>query len=326
MRLRGRSATLATLLGAVFLALSAPLSATAADIDVPLHWTDPATQTVEYGSYWDFTVATDDASGEMPSDSTVHVTGASTPVHIQTSFYYDDSEDDYAAIISTPSGRQPLEAGHYSFTVSSTKDSGGDHYTFSTADSAQLTVTKAPIGVDLRVINDPNSTGNAIVSMRLTGNYIDNLYPADGDPMVPLAPSGTWKVTVANADGSVALQRSIVQTAGFASTQSFYWPSVPAEKTFSATAVFTADSSIAGNFAFSPSPDVSYTSSPKPVPSPVPTELASSTHADPSQEGFTIPFWLVMLLSVAIVGLAITVTVLAIKSPGAPASASGGVS
>jgi hypothetical protein len=315
------AATGFALLSGIFLALAGPSVALASDVNVPLNWLDPATLTVAYGEYWTFTVATADSSAPVPDPSPVTVTGATTPFSSSVSFFADTSDGDRRGFIYQPVDRQPLEVGHYTFAVSTTKDSSGNHYVYATATTAQLTITKAALGVDLRVINDPSSTKNAIIALRLTGTYIDNLYPADGDPSAPLAPAGTWAVTLTGADGNVALQKSIDQAAGFASSLSFYWPDVPHDKTYKATATFTPAATSAGNFAVSPSTPVSYTSSPAAAPEPVPTEASATTHKDPGPQGFSLPLWSIILLIILIIGLAITVTILAIKSPGTPPTA-----
>jgi hypothetical protein len=312
------SATAVALLGGIFIALAGPSTAFASDVNVPLSWIDPATLTVAYGDYWTFTVATPDSSSPVPGPSPVTVTGATTPFSSSVSFFADTTDGDRRGFIFQPLDRQPLEVGHYTFSVSTTKDASGDHYIYATATPAQLTITKAPLGVDLRIVNDPSSTKNAIVALRLTGTYIDNLYPADGDPSAPLAPAGTWALTVTGADGNVALKKSIDQAAGFASSLSFYWPDIPHDTTYNATATFTPAAASAGNFAVSPSTPVSYTSSPAATPEPVPTEASATTHKDPGPQGFSLPLWSIILLVILIVGLAVTVTILAIKSAGSP--------
>ena len=321
---RGSGIAALALVSGFVLSLASSGSANAADVDVPLSWLDPATQTVTYGDYWTFTVATSGPSAIVPPNSPVDVTGATSPYHPSVQFFYDSTDGDDRAYLSPPMDRQPLEVGHYAFKVNSTADSGGDHYIFSTATAAQLTINKAPLGIDLRVVNDPNSTGNAIVSLSFTGSYIDNLYPANGDPSAPLVPSGIWALTVTGPDGAIAIQRNIQQAAGFASSTSFYWPNVPAGKSFKAKATFTADASIAGNFTISPSSEVDYTSTPAATPTPVPTELSTSAHSNPNQSGFALPLWLVIVLAVVILGLAVTVTILAVKNSSVPKATGAG--
>ena len=173
-QIRGTVAAAALITGLV-LSQTAAGAASAADIPAPIEFNAPATLSVEYGEYWNFAVTPSSDFLYMIFDnggSTVTSTGA--PAGYQTDLsLYSPAAGAYAGNLSASYVAAPLGVGSYTFKITGNQSVPPDTYIGETTTPAQLTVTKAALGIDLRMIADPNHPEAAIVSAEFTGRFVD---------------------------------------------------------------------------------------------------------------------------------------------------------
>jgi hypothetical protein len=172
-----------------------------------------------------------------------------------------------------------------------------------------LTIAPAPIGVDLRITTDPSSQRNAIVAATLTGPLIDLI---NQQGTIATTPAGSWKLSVIDSEGNVAFEKEVAQPAGGAPYFSTYWQAVPADTTFTGTAVFTPDAASAGNFTLSAPPSVAYTS-----PAADPGNTNPTVPPEPVEPGdpapTSLPVWLLVLGGLIGAGLITAIIIFAVK-------------
>ncbi len=117
-----------------------------------------------------------------------------------------------------------------------------------TAQSLLLEIAPNALDVSVRVDGDPGDRSGAVVEARLGGDYLDIVNSSDVAQPLRM-PAGEWSVSVTDGGGAeiFAEQRSVA--AGGPGATSWYWPSVPSEGVFTATAAFTPTGEAAGNVA-----------------------------------------------------------------------------
>lgn len=229
-----------------------------------------------------------------------------------------------SASFGVPDPLKPFTVGTYSFSATFSDPSFGDQV--STTTPFKLTITPAVVGIDLRVTTDANHPSNAIVSARLTGDYVAILDGfADSSPPMP---AGAWKIAIDDGSGDSALAIDTQQAAGGRPYFSTVWPGVPGGQTYSATGGFVFDAASAANFTVTPA-KISY-SSPASTASPTPTATAPAI-ASGGNSSAAVPVWALLLAGlVALLCLVLIVvtTVRARRRPGAappPATSDGPV-
>ena len=313
-RIRGTVAAAALIAGFV-LSQTAAGAASAADIPAPIEFNAPATLSVEYGQYWSFAVTPSSDFLYSIFDnggSTITNTGAPAGYTPDLSLY-SPSAGAYAGSLSTSYVAAPLPVGSYTFKIKGEKSFPPDTYIGETPTSAQLTVTKAPLGIDLRMIADPNHPEAAVVSAQFTGRFVDEYISSTFD-YAAISPAGQWSITVKDDAGEVVVERNFERSAGDDNlATSFYWNGGKADAEYSATATFTPSGASGGNFTVAPSNTFAYTVPLSVRPTPSSTAPAEAAGALAEASEFSLPLWALILAAVLIVSLGVLVTLFSVR-------------
>lgn len=310
-----RTVAAAALASGLVLSQVAAGPASAADIPAPIEFTAPATVSTEYGEYWSFAVT---PSGDFLNEiynnggSTVTNTGAPAGYTPDLSLY-SPSAGTYAGNLSATYVSPPLGVGSYTFKITGEHPSPPDTYIGATTTSAQLTVTKAALGIDLRVIADPNHPESAVVSAQFTGRFVDE-YVSSSFDYAAISPAGEWTITITDSAGDVAIERNFERSAGDDTlARSFYWTGGEADAEYTATATFSPSGASGANFTVAPSNTFSYTVPASVRPTPSSTAPAEAVGALPEASEFSLPLWALILAAVLIVGLGVLVTLFSLR-------------
>jgi hypothetical protein len=236
-----------------------------------------------------------------------------------TNFMYGYSFPAAQGGIFLPSDQLPTPAGDYQVYATLRTTYGGTEYVATPAAPAHLVVKAAKLKIVQKVVADPNSPNNAIVSASMTGDYIDNYrwtVTAPADQLftnTPRIPSGTWSIRIADGDKAV-FERKIDQPAGGPIDLSFYWNSIPLNAQLTSTITFTPTGSAVGNFDVTQPAPFAFTSAAEgrlvPVADPAGTDQnVVATHIGPS-----FPLWAVLLTGLLGIGLIAAIVALRISA------------
>jgi hypothetical protein len=317
VRIKRRHAVPAAALAAILLSQGLAASATADDWPNAVSFTDPKTATLEYGQYWYFPLSCDADfynNSYSAGTATATVTGAPSGFTPQFDMYTSFGPGSTCSGgVATGYDTAPLNAGNYSITVRGSYEDGGVTYNAQTPTPAVLTIEKAKIGVELRVVPDSSDAEAVIVTARFTGRFVDE-YQSSFFPGAAKSPAGIWKITLVDSAGEVATERSIERAAGDdVLATSFYWADGEPGQTYTASAQFTAESSSASNFAITQAGDFDFTVADSPRPVPSSTAAAEPDSHLPEATGFSLPLWVVVVSTLLIVGLGVLVTLLSLR-------------
>lgn len=326
VRIKRRSSVfLALVMGAALASLPAG-AASAADTPLAVAFTTPS-QTLEYGQHWSFQLTADSIFNWVYQTDGSTITSTGTPSGFAPVLaVYLTGSGNAEGYLQAPYEKPPLGAGTYTFTVKGAYDDGSTNYTWQTTPSASLTIEKAKLGIELRVLADPSNSDNAIVSARFTGRFVDE-YSSSFYLGAAISPAGSWRITIKDSEGATALEKTIDRTAGddvLATT--FYWTDAEPGEQYTATAEFTPTGDSASNFAVTPASTFKYTASSSVRPLPASTAPATPGEDLPEPAGFGLPLWLLIVVIVLILGLGALVTVLGIRLSHRPAVAAAEVS
>ncbi len=317
MRIKRRRIVPLALIAALALSQSAAGSASAADYPVNIVFTNTGPTTIEYGQYWSFPLNCDGAQYYYfiynNGLATSTITGApdyQADIYIYTEFGpFNPCNGTVSAGYEVP----PLKAGNYSITVGGTYNDGSDTYTAETPTPATLTVEKAKLGVELRVLADPSNGDAALVTAKFTGRFVDE-YQSSFFTGAALSPAGIWNITLTDSDGEVAIERSIERAAGDdVLATSFYWDEAEPGEQYTASAVFTPEGASAGNFAITQASDFDYTAPGVQRPTPTSTATFEPDASLPGATGFSLPLWSLIVIVMLIIGLGVLVTILSVR-------------
>lgn len=314
-------AALAVVLGAGG-AIGLPMSAMADDVPIDFVFTEPAVS-VEYGQYWGLSGAAPGFvafSSPGTDPTTVAISGLPDYLPmLQTNKNGEHLEENLEASI-WPSSTQPaMNAGTYtvSLTTSGIFMRPGEiinEYRVASAPNATLTITKAPLAVDFRMLADTSNRDGAVVSGRLTGTFANDYAYAAGYPSSGIGPGGSWLYSISDADGEVVLERTITTEPGdLALATSFYWADAEPGETYTGTIEFTPDTASAVNFAITQAPEFSYTAPELQRPVPASTLAPVAEPAPEQAADFAVPLWLLILIGVVALGLAAAVVLLSLR-------------
>jgi len=305
------------LLSVLFVSQNAAGGAAAADYPAEIEFTSPKVVSAEYGEYWQFPVQMDSNFYSVYSSGSaiVDVTGAPSGYAPQVVVVGGEASGIAYGLVLAPDDMRPLSTGTYSLSISGTHTYTGDDVTYSghTTGPAQLTITKAPLGVELRMLGDPNNWDAAVVSARFTGRFADE-HQTSFYEGAALSPAGEWHITVKDEDGNVAVERTIERAAGDDTlATSFYWMDVKEGTEYTASAEFVPSGASAGNFTVSPAPEFGFTAPTTQRSVPTSTATATSNVHLTAASGFGLPVWAVVLSVLLILGLGALVTVFSIR-------------
>ena len=315
-KLRSFAAAL-TLIAVAALAQASPAPAMAADVQSDLHFDEPTAKTIEYGEYWDYSLTTDAAFYFwVYGNNQFEVTSTGTPSSFSpaVTFYSTGSSSVYRGSLSAPYEMAPLGAGSYSFGISGFSDDYfGNQLKAETPTKAQLTIEKAKLGIELRALDDPSNQSGAIITARFTGRFVDE-YQSSFFPGAAPSPAGTWKISIKNADGTVATERNVERAAGDdVLATSFYWADAEPGEQYTASATFVASGVSANNFSIAAAQDFAYTAPQSARPVPTSSATSKPDTSLPEATGFGLPLWVLILVGVLIVGMGVLVTILSVR-------------
>lgn len=307
---RTRGASVAVL-AALVLSQATSQAALAEEIPLAISFTDGTSSTVEYGEYWGFPVSADpNFMFNVYNQGLTSITGTGVP----SGYTPDLSLYGGTGYLNAPYDKAPLNAGTYSFVISGSYTDGGDTYSGETSPAASLTIEKAKLGIELRVVADPTNSDSSIVSARFTGRFVDE-YQSSFFPSSALSPAGVWHITVTDENGEIATERSVERSAGDdVLATSFYWPDAEPGVQYTASAEFVASGPSAGNFDITGAADFSYTGVETARPTPSSTATGKPDVSLPEAAEFGLPLWAVVLIGVLIIGLAVLVTILSVRA------------
>lgn len=317
---RRSTAALALIAG---IALSQASALQASADDYPIEWQSPSTATLEYGQYWMFTAVYQPFLD--PGEYAVESTGTPGSFTPEASRYCDTA---CRITVSSPYESAVLPAGSYSFTASYDHARGADliEHSAETPTSATLTITPAKLGLELRVLADPSNSDAAIVTAKFTGRFVDE-YSSSFFPGAASSPAGIWHISLKDADGEIATERSIERAAGDdVLATSFYWADAEPGEQYTASASFEPSGASANNFAVTPAAEFSYTAPSSQRPVPTSSATGSPDAALPEATGFGLPLWSIVVAVALILGLATLLTILSVRLSRRPAPAGGEVS
>jgi hypothetical protein len=270
---------------------------------------DPATQTLEYGSsFYINVVDSTPASGTCMGciyGAQFEVTGPISATIPSTTFGYHGVSSWQIA----PDRFLPVGDYVIGFTYSESYGESGQ-----IAEPARVTVTPAELGTDLRITADQNDPGTAIVSVALTGGYVQNLAYPFPDPIATL-PAGTWHVEVSGPDGDSAFSADLPQPAGGPPFISLLWADVSPQTDYTATARFEMDAAMAGNFETTTATDVSFRSPAAAAPTddePEPGAEVPEPAAD-IVDGLPLPLWVLIFAGALLVAEGALLVVLIVR-------------
>ena len=308
-----RSAAAVALIAGVALSQTAVASATAADVPVVVEFTT-SSATVEYGQYWTFPMTADsDFFSEIFQPASFTITATGTPGTYAPVLSLFSSSGNVTGNLAAPYEVAPLGAGSYTFSVSGSAADGVHTYTGKTPTPATLTVEKAKLGVELRVLADPSNGTGAIVTAKFTGRFVDE-YSSSFFPGAAQSPAGSWKITIKDADGAVATERNVERPAGDdVLATSFYWADAEPGEQYTASATFVASGVSANNFSVTAAQDFAYTAPESARPVPTSSATAKPDTSLPEATGFGLPLWALILVIVLTVGLGVLVTILSVR-------------
>lgn len=198
---------------------------------------------------------------------------------------------------------KPLPPGTYRFTLAFVYGA-----TVQGSNSFQLTVAPAPIGTDLRVIPDPGNRDNAVVTVMLTGDYIEAM---GGDGGGPPLPAGEWHIVIQDERGKTAFHDDVAQPKEGPPYLSAYWSGVGSGP-YAATTSFEFDAASAAFFSVTAAKGTPF------VPLAAPTSSASSqpagsTAAPPAA---SVPLWTLLVAGLAVLGLLLSALLTARRQRG----------
>jgi hypothetical protein len=297
-----RSLLRARLIGMAALALPALLlapatSASAAEGEVTVV-INPATQTVEYGQYWEVT-----ATVALPE-------------------CFDCDSQSFDMIVESPDNGQLIDTKVFdgdvfisSFDMSlllppDTYEVRGrmtdDSYTNSSSSTmGAIVVQPAALAVEATVIPDEHQSEGAIVSAQLTGAFVDAVDECFGSTEchIPL-PSGTWTLSVKDSEGTVIREEEIATKGAASRYASFYLHGIAPSTSYTVDASFAPTSSQADFYTVSAASGVAFESGEAPAAGD-PDAPAVPTVEVEVATGPTLPLWLVILGGVIVGGLAV---------------------
>lgn len=326
MKINRRGRIAGALLGAILLSQAGLSSARGVDDLVDIQFSAPAAVTLEYGQYWSFPMTSDNEfqnyiyQGNHYEAPTTGTSGPYAP-----SLYLQPSGSGSTGALSAAYAVAPLVVGSYTFTVKGSYDDGfGTTYVGETPTAARLTVEPARLGIDLRLLADPNNAEATVVTAKFTGRFVDE-YQSSFFDGAAMSPAGEWRITLKDEEGAVAIERNFERNAGDdILATSFYWTGAKPDTEYTATAEFVATGASAANFAVSSATTFSYTAPAAPRIAPSSTATATAPRDLPEASGFGLPLWALLLSIIIILGLGVLVTILSVRLSKRPVSPSTG--
>ena len=312
----------ASVLLAVTLGLGSAATATASD-PTDIAFFPPATITVGYGENWSL-----DFSSYVCNTfaSTFRKDGAVYPYTPQYQYPYIAGGELQRGAVMTGYESRPLVGGSYQLTVTTTAAAPYLGYPYQcpsngtsgvTATPATIVVTPAALGLDLRVIADPNAESNAIVSARFTGDFVDS-YEGLANPWAPLPPTGTWFFEIADETGDVVFSKEVEKlTPDDSLATSLYWTEAKPGETYSARATFAPAGENGTSFTAAESTPFSYTApnsvvkATDPSVTPAPVESSQS-----GTGGVEVPVWIIAVIGLLMALAAVLATIFIVRYVG----------
>lgn len=237
-----------SILAAGALTIGVAGAAQAADVPTTIVFTTEPATAATFGSDWELAVrVTSELNGQpvivSSSDGTVDFLVEGEP-----GAYVDDAKiyPGGVAYFTQPSTVDPLGVGEHTVTAVFTPAAGSDFVTSKTKKSVMLSITALTITPSVSIVDDPAVVSVPTVRTSIAGSFVEE----NGAP-----PSGTWTVTGTDSSGAEAFTISADQPTQ-AAEGSVGVLDIPIEselepgETFTVTAVFAPDASVAPGLEF----------------------------------------------------------------------------
>jgi hypothetical protein len=266
------------------LAVAVPAAAHA-DTPTSIAFTSQSS-TVEFGGDWVIGVTVSTAPGLLldQQSGTVEVQVEGVPGVFASVPVFEGGD----AFVSQPVALPPLGSGEHRFTAVFRPAAGSGLVTSQTPTPYVLTVTPLAIEAHAELVED-TLEGTPSLELSLSGSYVDS----HGTP------PGSWAVSGTDGDRD-SLSTTIEQDAGSDPASISLADTVRPGRTLTITAVFTPDASIAGGVEVTQPATVEYTADPL-------------TALETLQVGVPLPWWLVALIAIVVLGLVAALIVVLVR-------------
>lgn len=274
--------------------------------------------TITYGDWLvvDFTAAgwVGDFSPESESDpdyNPIILVGTGFPDDFTTEgdFSFNHVHSRTEGIVYQASSR-PLEAGSYTAKLRFTHTDESSNPVTQESASATITVVPAALDVEFAATPDATSTSNLILSAEFTGTFADN-FASEDFKNSPLAPKGVWHYAITDSSGAVVAEQDV--TADGTLGSSWYWTGAIPGQDYTSSVTFESATATDADFAVNQADAIAFTGAASPRPEPTSTAPpAPATTAAPAV-GFTLPLWVIVVISLVIAGLLTSSIVLLVR-------------
>lgn len=316
----GRLGGVAVLACAVALVAAPP--AFAAPIEATLDAVAPVSTTVVYGDSWELPFASSHDLRRYPA-ITLAVTGIPGGREGFVAYGYVASGgafDDWrmALLPTTPA---VIGVGTYRVNVELWAAFDGPTALHAVTRTPQsLTVTPAEVVADLRVAPDRADPQNTVISMRLGGEWLDNVvgygYRSDfgrenlATRLAP--PGGVWEMTIRDSEGAVVAEEQFELERGDLPAASMLWATSPAAETFTVESTFTVASAEAKNFTVVQAAPVTFTTG-EPSRPVIEVPVVPDLPSEPAPEGVSMPTWVLILSGLVGLGAAVAAIIVSVR-------------
>jgi hypothetical protein len=317
--LRVRSAGWAVVLTAAALVFG-PASAASAT-DWPLIFDDPRTQTVTYGTGWGFPYQTNGVfSAGAPV--TEEISGPVEASRVFGGLQYDSAAGTSVRVLLPPRDQPPTPAGDYSVFATLRTFVGGVDYVGVTSAPARLIVEPAALVSSHTLAVSESAPGVAIVSMELSGAYVDDwgwtsAFAEDTlEPSIARIPGGVWTISIIDSKGETVSETVIERATGLPASFSVPITGLPAEADLTSTVEFAPETAARGNFVVTSDGNrpVVTTAPTRPLPQ---TPVVDSDAGEPVGAGaVALPVWgIVVMVMITALLVAAAVVILRPRRP-----------
>jgi hypothetical protein len=274
-------------------------------------------QSFVYGDPWGFQaemtgVVTGIYGGENMIPGESHVSSFDGPYG--EVYFFPNGADTAAGWFGADPERAPLDAGTYDMRVSVNGAQTGSGFAYSgESEPIELEIGPAELATDVRMIADPSNPDNAVVTVGLDGQFINNLVPGlpqDEYPSLARMPAGSWHVVITDGAGSTLLDRTIEQPADGPPSATLYWTDAEPESAYTVTGSFTPVPDSQQNFAIAEAAAFPYTSPSAQRPQPTPTVAGPLVEPLESPGGASLPVWSILGAGLVALGLVVALLTL----------------
>lgn len=294
----------------------------AATIEAELNAIAPLSTTVVYGDSWELPFASSHDLRRYPA-ITLAVTGVpgGRDGFVAYGWVASDVAVDDWRLSLFPTTPAVIGAGTYRVNVELWAAFDGPTVLHALTRTPQsLTVTPAEVVADLRVAPDRANPQHSVVSMRLGGDWLDDVvgyeyrtdYGRENLATTLAPPGGVWEVTIRDSDGTVVAEEQLEVNRGDAPGASMLWTTSPAAETFTVESTFTVATAEAKNFTVVQATPVTFTTGEQSQPV-IEVPVVPELPAEPAPEGVNVPAWVLILAGLVSLGAVVAAIIVSVK-------------